>query len=120
MITGHPRGTNRIINFAKFKMNGTEIKKEHNVESLGLVTDKKLNWNNHFKLLKRKVAAAWSSLKQLKNILHQSRLCPVYRALVESHIRYADVVWGTYLRLNSILYRVSRTKPETKLKPMVV
>ena len=35
-----------------------------------------------------------ASLKTLKNIVSQSQLSNVYRALVESHIRYADVIWG--------------------------
>ena len=36
-----------------------------------------------------------SSLKKLKDVLPQSKLCDVYHALFESHIRYGDVVWGT-------------------------
>ena len=36
-----------------------------------------------------------ASLKSLKNIVPQSQLSNVYRALVESHIRYADVIWGS-------------------------
>ena len=34
-------------------------------------------------------------LKKLKNILPQSRLGSVYYAIVESHLRYADVIWGS-------------------------
>ena len=30
-----------------------------------------------------------------KNILPQSKLCCVYYAIVESHLRYADVIWGS-------------------------
>ena len=33
-------------------------------------------------------------LKKMTNILPQSQLSNVYRALVESHMRYADVIWG--------------------------
>ena len=35
-----------------------------------------------------------AALRKLKNILPQSKLLDVYRALVESHLRYANVVWG--------------------------
>ena len=94
MIIGYPSRINKITDIAKLKMNGTEIKRAHNVKSLGLAINEKLNWNDHFKLLKGKVGAGLSSLKQLKNILPQSKLCSVYRAFVESHIRYTDVVWG--------------------------
>ena len=87
-------------------MNETEIKKAHNVKSLGLLIDEKLNWNDRFKLLKGKVGAGLSSLKQLKNILPQSKSCSVYRVLVESHLRYADVVLGNQSK--TTLYTLRR------------
>ena len=34
-------------------------------------------------------------MKKLKGILSQSMLFQVYEALVESHLRYADVLWGS-------------------------
>ena len=41
------------------------------------------------------MSAGLSALKRLKNILPQSQLCSVYYALVESHLRYGDVIWGS-------------------------
>ena len=38
--------------------------------------------------------AGLSSLKKLKDVLPQSKLCDVYRALFESHLRYANTIWG--------------------------
>ena len=55
--------------------------------------DENLNWKEHFKSLKVKVAIGLSALKQLKHILTQSKLCDVYHALVESHLRYGKFVW---------------------------
>ena len=34
-------------------------------------------------------------MKKLKGILPQSMLFKVYKALVESHLRYTDVIWGS-------------------------
>ena len=34
-------------------------------------------------------------MKKLKDVLPQSKLCDVYRALFEIHIRYGNVVWGS-------------------------
>ena len=34
-------------------------------------------------------------MKKLKGVLPQSMLFQVYTALVESHLRYADAVWGS-------------------------
>ena len=98
MVIGHPLMTNKITVLVKLEMNGPEIKRARKVKSLGLIVDEKLSWSDHFKLLKGKISAGLSSMKQLKNILSQSQLCSVYRALMESHIRYADVTWGNFPR----------------------
>ena len=45
--------------------------------------------------IKKKVAGGLAAMKKLKGILPQSMLFKVYTALVESHLRYADVVWGS-------------------------
>ena len=84
------------------------------MKSLGLMIEEKLNWNDHFKLLKGKVAAGLSSLKKLKNILPQSKLCSAYRALVESHIQYAHVVWGNLskAKIQSSIIKHARIKDE--------
>ena len=94
MITGHPCRINKIAEIAKFRMNWMGIKRAHNLKSLGIILNEELNWNDHLKLLKGMVAAGLLFFEKLKNILSQYKLCSVYQALVESHIRYADVVWG--------------------------
>ena len=64
-------------------------------KSLGVIIDQGLNWEDQFKAIKAKVRVGLASSKTLKNIVSQSKLSNVYRALVESHIRYADVIWGS-------------------------
>ena len=59
--------------------------------------DEYLNCDEQFKIVKSKICAGLSSLKKLKNILPQSKLCCVYYAIVESHLCYADVIWGCLL-----------------------
>ena len=41
------------------------------------------------------VAGGLAAIKKLKGIFPQSMLFQVYKALVESHLRHADVVWGS-------------------------
>ena len=45
--------------------------------------------------VKRKVGGGLAAMKKLRGILPQSMLFQVYKALVEIHLRYADVVWGS-------------------------
>ena len=57
--------------------------------------DEYLNWDEQFKSVKSKICGGLASLQKLKNILPQSKLCCVYYAIVESHLRYAGVLWGS-------------------------
>ena len=95
LCLGHPRRINEIETLAPLKLNGTEIKRVRKTKSLGVIVDENLSWKEHFRFLKGKVTSGLSALKKLKNILPQSKLCEVYHALVESHLRYGNVVWGS-------------------------
>ena len=59
------------------------------------MVDEYLNWDGQFKSVKSKICGGLASLKKLKNILPQSNLRSVHCAIVESHLRYADVIWGS-------------------------
>ena len=95
MIIGHPRRTNKVEIHETLRLNGADIKRVKKTKSLGVIVHEGLNWEEQFKTIKGKVSGGLTSLKKLKNILPQSQLSNVYRALVESHIRYADVIWGS-------------------------
>ena len=64
-------------------------------KSLGVIIDEGLKWKDQYKSLIGKLAGGLSSLKMLKGVLPQSKLCDVYHTLFESHIRYGNVVWVT-------------------------
>ena len=53
-----------------------------------------LTLSNFEKYCEPEVVGGLAALRKLKNILPQSKLLDVYRALVENHLRYANVVWG--------------------------
>ena len=57
--------------------------------------DEYLNWDEQLKSVKSKICGGLASLKRLKNILPRSKLCSVYYDIVESHLRYAYVIWGS-------------------------
>ena len=46
------------------------------------------------KVIKNNLKGGLSSLAKLKNILQQMKLDQVYRALIESHLRYNKIAWG--------------------------
>ena len=57
--------------------------------------DERLNWDDQFNKVKGKVSCGLKSLKKLQSLLLQSQLDHVYRGLVESHLGYAIVIWGS-------------------------
>ena len=65
------------------------------VKYLGVTIDENLFWNELYKSLKCKLKSGLSLLRKLKNVLQQSKLDQVYRALFESHLRYGDELWGS-------------------------
>ena len=54
-----------------------------------------LNWKEQYSKVKGKVSGGLWSLKKLMKIAPQSQLVNIYHTLVESHVRYANVVWGS-------------------------
>ena len=71
------------------------IKQVTNTKSLGTIVDEGLNWERQYRTVHIKGRRGLQSLRRLKCILPQSSLSNVHRALIEGHIWYADVIWGS-------------------------
>ena len=95
IIIGRPLSTRTPALPETLELNGSEIKRVEKTKYLGIIIDKNLNWDEQFKRMRSKINTGLMSLKRLENILPQSQLCCVYSGLVESHLRYGDVVWGS-------------------------
>ena len=65
-------------------------------QTIYIVVDENLSWDEQYNTLKGKIYGGLSSLKKLKNIIPQTKLCSVYYAIVESHLRYANEIWGSF------------------------
>ena len=95
MIIGHKRQLTRIQNPIRLDISGEELKRVHEVKYLGVSVDESLSWTAQYKKLKSKLKSGLSSIRKLKNILPQTKLDQVYRALLESHLRYCNEIWGS-------------------------
>ena len=95
MIIGHPMKAKGANAPTGLELGSKEIKRVSNTKSLGVMVDEYLNWDEQFKSVKSRICGGLASLKKLKNILLQSKLCCVYYTIVESRLRYADVIWGS-------------------------
>ena len=95
MVIGNPRRKNKFADLPPFFLGQNEISRVDKTKYLGVMVDDKLNWGNKFRSVKGKITSGLAALKVLRNIIPQSQLMHVYYALIESHLRYANVVWGS-------------------------
>ena len=80
------------LNVAKceymFLGNNKQLNKTSQIESL--------SWTQQYKIVKGKLKGGLNSIRKLREILPQSQLFLVYQALVESHLRYENLMWGHF------------------------
>ena len=98
MAVGHKRQTNRILDPLAVNINGEPVKRAQKAKNLGTKVDEDLTWNEQYKNFKfksnqSKIKNARSFLWKLKSILPKSKLDHVYKAMIESHLRYHDELW---------------------------
>ena len=93
-------------------LNDSLIKRVPKTKSLGVTIDENLKWDEHFNTVKGKICGGLASLKTLKNIIPQSKLCSVYYAIFESHLRYANEIWGSLQKQRSIPSNAYRIGPD--------
>ena len=103
MIIDHPRRRKNRKLLRQVFINREKIKQVDRTKYLGVTVDDTLSWEEQYESVKKKVAGGLAAMKKIKGILPQSMLFQVYKALVESHLRYADVVWGS-LSLLFVIY----------------
>ena len=77
MIIGHPMKAKDANAPTGLQLGSKEIKRVSNTKSLGVMVDEYLNWDEQFKSVKSKICGGLASLRKLKNILSQSKLCCV-------------------------------------------
>ena len=78
-----------------------EIKRVKKTKYLGLTIDEILAWNQQYKIVNGKLKGGLDSIRKLRQILPQTKLFQVYRALVESQLRYGHLLWG-HLSVNKL------------------
>lgn len=61
---------------------------------LGVVLDSKLSWEGHVDCLAKKIAKNIYLIRKLSGLLPADVMLMTYYSLVESHMRYALLVWG--------------------------
>ena len=94
MLLGSNKQLGKISEIDDLKVGKDEIKRVRKTRYLGLTIDETLSWNQQYKIVKGKVKGDLDSIRKLRQMLPQSKLLQVYQALVESYLRYGNIIWG--------------------------
>ena len=76
-------------------MNNVNIERVTDYKYLGLYIDSELKWNVHIDCVKRKIIPIVGILKRLKFILPLTIKKQIYHSLIQSHLNYLNIIWGS-------------------------
>ena len=94
MLLGSNKQLGKISEIGDLKVGEEEIKRVRKTKYLGLTIDETMSWNQQYKIVKGKVKGGLDSIRTLRQMLPQPKLFQVFQALVESHLRYGNIIWS--------------------------
>ena len=62
---------------------------------LGILIDEKLSWHKHIEHCRKQIACGVYALNMAKNYLAQSNLRQLYYTLINPHLLYGNILWGS-------------------------
>ena len=62
---------------------------------LGVLVDEKLSWAQHIAAIKAKISRYIGVLYRLTNILPLKARMVIFNSLMQSHLNYGSLVWGS-------------------------
>ena len=86
------RQPNSLNELSEIEVNREKIDRVTKTKYLGLHIEENLSWKDQYKKVKAKVKSGPSALQRLKDILPQSKLAAVYRALIARHLKYGNIL----------------------------
>ena len=93
MIIGSKFSGSHINYIPKINILVQNIERVDLIEELGVTIDDQLKWDKHVDKLCKKLSSALFPMRQVK-FLSKSSLLTMCRSLVESRLRYCNIVWG--------------------------
>ncbi|XP_065645688.1 uncharacterized protein LOC136076146 [Hydra vulgaris] len=76
-------------------MNNSVIKRESNVNFLGIILDENISWKSHIKSIENKISKNISVLYRVKPFLNIKSLKIIYFSFIHSYLSYCNIAWGS-------------------------
>ena len=77
------------------KIANVKIEQKSVARFLGVLIDEKLSWSQHIAAIKSKMSRYIGILYKLKNILPLRARILIFNSLIQSHLNYCSLVWGS-------------------------
>ena len=94
MIYGKTLNVRENGNYA-LKIGSEIIKRVHTTTFLGLHIDENLNWSEHLKYVKSKLASSLFAMRTAKNVPSTDQLKTIYNSMFHPYIEYGNILWGS-------------------------
>ena len=73
-------------------INGTPVNQS---KSLGIRIDANLTWDSHIEKLAKRIVSGIAAIKRVRQFVPPATLHLIYKALIQPHFDYCNVVWGS-------------------------
>ena len=92
----------RNLNLDSFapKIANIPIERKRVARFLGVLVDDRLTWSNQISAIKTKMSRFIGTLYKLKSTLPLTVRLTIYNSLVQSHLNYCSLLWGTSCKSN--------------------
>ena len=95
MIFKHHR--KKLDSPIKIKLSCKRLGPSKSVKYLGIKTNENLNWKQHIHDLAIKLNRANALLYTIRNFVNKHILRTIYFTIFDTHINYANLIWGQNL-----------------------
>ena len=106
MLVTTPQRRSKIDDNLQISLNGVHLSKVLNDKVLGVQIDNHLSWKEHVSKVVRKMTTNIWLLSKIKNYLSLNHHITYYRSSIQTHLDYANIVWGRTTKRN--LMRIER------------
>ena len=94
------RARNTSFDSFKPKLANAPIERSSVARFLGVLVDDKLTWSNQIAAIKTKMSRFIGTVYKLKSMLPLTARLTIYNSLVQSHLNFCSLLWGTSCKSN--------------------
>ena len=97
----------------RIKLSRKRLYPSNSIRYLGVKIDENLNWKDHIHDIATKLNRANALLFKIRNYVNFNTLKSIYFAIFDSHINYANLIWGQ--NINSAFRNVTLQKKAIRI-----